>query len=102
MDNTSWIIKIEITAKEDLKYFRKNDKNLYIKSFDIIQDILDNPEFWIWKPERLKYYWDNLWSRRLDEQHRVVYNVNENKKTIDFLSFRYHYDKNKGVLIWWE
>ena len=39
----NWVIKIESVAKDDLKYFRKNSKPLYIKCFDIIQDILDDP-----------------------------------------------------------
>ncbi len=87
----NWIIKIEIVAKEDLKFYRKNSKSLYIKSFDIIQDILDNPKIWLWKPEQLKHYWENMWSRRIDDENRVIYNIDEKSNSIDFLSFRCHY-----------
>ena len=88
----NWIIKIENVAKEDLQYYRKKNKALYIKCFDIIQDILDDPETWIWKPEQLKHFKENMWSRRVDNEHRIVYSIDDGRWSIDFLSFRCHYD----------
>ena len=86
------IIKIESVAKDDLKFFRKNNKALYIKCFDLIQDILEDPKNWIWKPEQLKHYWENMWSRRIDWKNRVIYNVDIDNESVDFLSFRFHYE----------
>jgi Txe/YoeB family toxin of toxin-antitoxin system len=41
------------------------------------------------KPEPLKHLGSDVWSRRLTEEHRVVYVVSDDR--IDFLQFRYHY-----------
>jgi len=41
------------------------------------------------KPERLKYLGDNVWSRRITQEHRLVYTAS--REQIDFLQARYHY-----------
>ncbi len=51
--------------------------------------MLRDPFAGIGKPEPLKYVFAGAWSRRLTEEHRLVYLVRENQ--IDFLQARYHY-----------
>ena len=84
--------KIEKQAKEDLKFFKKNNPHLYKKCLKLIEDILAHPETWIWKPEHLKYFWENIWSRRVNQEHRIVYILDYNIPIIKFLSFRFHYN----------
>ncbi|MGL5804384.1 MAG: Txe/YoeB family addiction module toxin, partial [Xenococcaceae cyanobacterium] len=60
------------------------------KIFDLIEAIDRDPVRGIGKPEPLKYQESNLWSRRIDLEHRLVYRVIDDR--IDFLSCRYHYD----------
>jgi len=55
----------------------------------IVEDILRDPFKGIGKPESLKYLAEGAWSRRLTQEHRVVYLVSEDR--IDFLQARYHY-----------
>jgi len=74
---------------EDLKYWVKTDRKIALKAFEIIEAILRDPFKGIGKPEPLKYLAPNTWSRRLTQEHRIVYLVKESK--IDFLQARYHY-----------
>jgi toxin YoeB len=74
---------------EDLRYWVKTDRKLAIRAFDMIEAILRDPFVGIGKPEPLKYLTPGAWSRRLTQEHRIVYLVRENQ--IDFLQARYHY-----------
>ncbi len=75
--------------REDLKYWVKTDRKIALKAFELIEAILRDPFKGIGKPEPLKYLAPNTWSRRLTQEHRIVYLVREKK--IDFLQARYHY-----------
>lgn len=74
---------------EDLRYWVETDRKLAIRAFDLIEAILREPYTGIGKPEPLKYLSPGAWSRRLTQEHRIVYLVRENQ--IDFLQARYHY-----------
>lgn len=74
---------------EDLKYWVKTDRKIALKAFEIVEAVLRDPFKGIAKPEPLKYLAPNTWSRRLTQEHRIVYLVRESK--IDFLQTRYHY-----------
>jgi toxin YoeB len=74
---------------EDLRYWVETDRKLAIRAFKIIEDILRDPFDGIGKPEPLKYLAPGAWSRRLTQEHRIVYLVREDQ--IDFLQARYHY-----------
>ena len=60
-----------------------------LRAFDLIEAFLREPFSGIGKPEPLKYLASGAWSRRLTQEHRIVYLVSENR--IDFLQARYHY-----------
>ncbi|NQU64987.1 MAG: Txe/YoeB family addiction module toxin [SAR324 cluster bacterium] len=75
--------------REDLKYWVKTNRKISIKAFEIIEAIVKDPFRGIGKPEPLKYFAPNTWSRRLTQEHRIVYLVRD--KRIDFLQARYHY-----------
>ncbi len=75
--------------REDLKYWVKTDRKIALKAFELIEAIMRDPFKGIGKPEPLKYLAPNTWSRRLTQEHRIVYLARENK--IDFLQARYHY-----------
>jgi toxin YoeB len=74
---------------EDLKYWVKQDRKVALRAFKIIEAILRDPFQGIGKPEPLKYLASGTWSRRLTQEHRIVYLVRESR--IDFLQARYHY-----------
>jgi len=74
---------------EDLRYWVETDRKLAIRAFDLIEAILRDPFEGIGKPEPLKYLTPGAWSRRLTQEHRIVYLVREDQ--INFLQARYHY-----------
>lgn len=74
---------------EDLKYWVKTDRKTALRVITLVEAVLRNPFKGIGKPEPLKYLAPGVWSRRLTQEHRVVYLVQDNR--IDFLQARYHY-----------
>lgn len=74
---------------EDLRYWVETDRKLALRAFKLIEAILRDPFAGIGKPEPLKYLAPDTWSRRLNQEHRIVYLVREER--IDFLQARYHY-----------
>lgn len=75
--------------REDLRYWVETERKIALRAFDLIEDILRDPFHGLGKPEPLKYLAPNTWSRRLTQEHRVVYLVGAIR--IDFLQARYHY-----------
>jgi toxin YoeB len=75
--------------REDLRYWVETDRRVALRAFDLIESILRDPFGGIGKPEPLKYLAAGVWSRRLTQQHRMVYLVSDDR--IDFLQSRYHY-----------
>jgi toxin YoeB len=74
---------------EDLRYWVETDRKLAIRAFDLIEAILRDPFEGIGKPEPLKFLTPGACSRRLTQEHRIVYLVRDDR--IDFLQARYHY-----------
>ena len=74
---------------EDLKYWVKTNRKVALRVFDLIESIMRDPFTGIGKPEPLKFILSGAWSRRLTQEHRIVYTVSDNR--IDFLQCRYHY-----------
>ena len=73
----------------DLRYWVKQDRRIALKSLEIVEAVLREPFIGIGKPEPLKYVLAGVWSRRLTQEHRIVYLVSATR--IDFLQARYHY-----------
>jgi len=78
-------------AWEDYTSWLQIDKKMLRKINDLIKDIQRNPHSGIGKPEPLKYDLAGYWSRRIDQEHRLVYQVIDND--IRIISCKYHYDK---------
>ncbi len=75
--------------REDLRYWVETDRRIALRVLDLIEAILRNPFSGIGKPEALKYLAPGTWSRRLTQEHRLVYLVRDDR--IDFLQARFHY-----------
>jgi toxin YoeB len=74
---------------EDLRYWVMTDRKTALGTFQLIEEILRDPSSGPGKPEPLKYLAPGLWSRRLTQEHRIVYLVRAER--IDFLQAQYHY-----------
>jgi len=84
-------VNILENANKDLNWFRKKDKSSYIKSFDLVRELIIDPRTGTGKPERLKYFENEVYSRRINQKDRLVYSIYESEKEIDISSFRGHY-----------
>ncbi|RZI45863.1 Txe/YoeB family addiction module toxin [Candidatus Finniella inopinata] len=74
---------------DDLRYWVEVDRKKAQKIMALIEEIRRSPFSGTGKPERLKHKLEKSWSRRIDQEHRVVYTVEDKK--IRVLSCRYHY-----------
>jgi len=75
--------------REDLQYWISVNQRVALRALDIVEAVMRDPFTGIGKLERLKYLGADVWSRRLTEEHRIVYLVRDDR--IDFLQARYHY-----------
>ena len=74
---------------EDLRYWVKTDRKTALRILDLVEAVLRDPVAGIGKPEPLKYLGAGVWSRRITQEHRLVYVVKDQR--VDFLQARYHY-----------
>lgn len=74
---------------EDLRSWVESDRKIALRALAIVEAVLREPFAGIGKPEPLKYLGPGVWSRRLTQEHRIVYLVRSDR--IDFLQGRYHY-----------
>ncbi|MBM2814860.1 MAG: putative addiction module toxin, Txe/YoeB [Ignavibacteria bacterium] len=86
-------LEFDSNAFEDLEWWVKQDRKKVLKIFKLIKDIEKTPFKGLGKPEPLKESFAGSWSRRIDEEHRLIYQVLDNKVRI--LACRYHYDEKK-------
>lgn len=75
---------------EDYLFWQSTDKKKLKRINELLKDISRNPFDGIGKPEPLKFKYTGFWSRRIDDEHRLIYQVN--KDEILIAKCRYHYD----------
>ena len=75
--------------REDLKYWVRTDRKTALRILELVDAAMRDPFEGIGKPEPLKFVLAGCWSRRVTQEHRLVYRVTEDR--IDFLQARYHY-----------
>jgi toxin YoeB len=74
---------------EDYTSWLKSDRKMVARINKLIEDVLRDPFTGIGKPEPLQHHLPGAWSRRIDDEHRLVYVVTEAE--IIILAARYHY-----------
>lgn len=77
------------TALDDLCYWLKTDKRLADRILALLEEIRRTPFHGTGKPEPLRFQLAGCWSRRLDREHRLVYQVDESEIVV--IACRYHY-----------
>ena len=83
------MIKFHSRGWEDYLYWQQTDRATLRKINALIRDIQRQPYSGIGKPERLQHDLGGYWSRRITNEHRLVYAVSGD--TVDILQCRYHY-----------
>jgi toxin YoeB len=74
---------------DDLRWWVDTDRKLALRVLDVVEAVLRDPFAGIGKPERLRAMGADVWSRRITQEHRLVYRDLNDR--IDFLQARYHY-----------
>jgi toxin YoeB len=74
---------------DDLRWWVEMDRKLALRVLDLVNAVLRDPFVGIGKPEPLRAMGADVWSRRITQEHRLVYRVTSER--IDFLQARYHY-----------
>ncbi|WP_321470520.1 Txe/YoeB family addiction module toxin [uncultured Paludibaculum sp.] len=74
---------------QDLRYWVKSERGVAVRILDLVEAVMRDPFEGPGKPEPLKHVLAGCWSRRVTQEHRLVYRVAD--ETIDFLQARYHY-----------
>ena len=75
--------------REDLRWWVETNRSTALRILVLVEAVLADPSQGIGKPEPLKYRLAGAWSRRIAQEHRLVYQVSG--KRVDFLQARYHY-----------
>jgi len=75
---------------EDYLFWQKNDKQKLKRINELLKDISRNPYEGIGKPEPLRFNYAGFWSTRIDEEHRLIYKVDDDE--IQIAKCRFHYD----------
>ena len=84
------VIKWDLDAWEDYLYWQTQDKKTLKRINQLVKDIARNPFDGIGKPEPLRGNLTGFWSRRIDDEHRLVYAVEETAVLI--IACRGHYN----------
>jgi toxin YoeB len=83
------VLEFDSAALEDLAWWVQQDRKKALRIIRLVQDMAGDPFSGIGKPEPLKHELAGCWSKRIDEEHRLVYQVLDDK--IRVLACRYHY-----------
>jgi toxin YoeB len=82
-------LEFDENALEDLRHWVEIDRKKALKIIVLIEESAKSPFKGTGKPEPLKYALQGCWSRRIDQEHRMVYKVSN--QTVRILTCRYHY-----------
>jgi len=87
---TQRIAVISSQFQADLRYWIETDRKSALRVLDLVTAILSDPFTGIGKPEPLRFELAGCWSRRVNQEHRLVYRVKQER--VEFLQARFHYD----------
>ena len=82
-------LKFSDEAWEDYLYWQKQDRKMVERINKLIKEVQRDPFAGVGKPEPLKHALSGFWSRRLTDEHRLVYRVTED--ALEIAQLRFHY-----------
>jgi toxin YoeB len=85
------VIQLDKNVLEDLSYWAKTDLKILKRIVELISDTAQNPFTGLGKPEPLKHEWKGYWSKRITDEHRLIYKVSDT--AVIFASARFHNSK---------
>jgi toxin YoeB len=91
---SQWDLILKPRALEDRNFFKKSGNQSLMKKIQrLLEELESHPETGTGKPEKLKENLSGYWSRRITDEHRIVYTVDNEKKLVEIYSLRNHYEK---------
>ena len=87
--NVERLAVFEPEFRSDLRYWVKTERSTALRILDLVEAVIRDPFQGIGKPEPLRHVLAGAWSRRITQEHRLVYRVTDER--IHFLQARYHY-----------
>jgi toxin YoeB len=88
---TGYNLEFTDRAKEDIAALKKSEPSAFRKIEKLLDELIIHPYTGIGKPKPLLQR-PNLWSRRINKKHRLVYSINNNQITVLIVSAKGHYD----------
>ncbi len=88
-DRPARTVRLDQECFAHLRYWAETNPRLLIRIFRLMEECLREPSAGTGKPEPLKHVGPGVWSRRIDDEHRLVYRVERTE--IVFLRARHHY-----------
>ncbi|NJL91543.1 MAG: Txe/YoeB family addiction module toxin [Coleofasciculaceae cyanobacterium SM2_1_6] len=82
-------LEFDVNAFDDLAWWVENDRKKALKILKLIREVQRHPFEGTGQPEPLKHQLSGCWSRRIDQEHRLVYEVLDDK--IRIIACRFHY-----------
>jgi len=90
--NEKYLIEFDDVAKKQLKKLEKSGQQIYLKKvFSFLEELKINPRIGSGKPEQMKYYQSEVWSRKINKKDRFVYEIIETKKIVFVTQVIGHY-----------
>ena len=91
MSSKIYSVSLTKVAKEDLAFFKRSQPHNFKKASKLLFELAEHPESGSGQPEQLKYDLAGHWSRRIDDEHRMIYAIDEDVVRVEVLKMRYHY-----------
>ncbi len=89
----NYVIELTSQAETDLeRHIESGDPKVLRKINKLLNELREHPTWGTGKPERLKHYKIDTWSRRISSKHRLIYRLHNNKVIVLVLSFWGHYE----------
>ncbi len=84
-------LEFDADAFEDLAWWVEHDRRIALRICKLIEEVQRTPYEGTGQPEQLKHDLAGCWSRRINQEHRLVYHVIEDEDRVRILACRYHY-----------
>jgi toxin YoeB len=89
MSSPDWLLVFDRDFLDDLSFWVSTNRKVALKVLELVEAIRRDPFGGLGKPEPLRHLGDGVWSRRITQEHRLVYKVSGNR--LLFAQARYHY-----------
>lgn len=84
-------LEFDADVFEDLEWWVEHDRRMALRIMKLLREIQRNPYEGTGQPEMLKHDLSGCWSRRINQEHRLVYQVFEEENKVRVLACRFHY-----------